>query len=80
MSKLWLLKPIDVGSKPWNPWYEVTTGLVVRSESGHRARALASEHAGAEGASAWTDHTLSTCVELLSEGDEAVILREFDAG
>lgn len=79
--KLWLLKPREE-DKLWEPWYDKAFGFVVRAETEARARELAEEMAGNESREgrqqfAWKDPEHSTCQELLPEGEETVVLRDF---
>lgn len=74
--KLWILKPIDDQSGPWEPWYDKTFGFIVRAESEEQARVLAAEQCGDEGPDAWLDESLSTCIELTSDGEAGVIIED----
>lgn len=81
--KLWLLLPhLNYQNHPWKPCYDKAFGFVVRAENEHQARQLASEKAGEEkdwdtGYNPWIDENASSCVELRSEGNAGVILRDF---
>ena len=70
--KLWELRPAGT------PAPDTVIGFVVRAETETAARMLAREEAGAEGGFVWLDDKLSTCVELLAEGDAGVIVADFD--
>ena len=81
--RLWLLRPInlDIEDDPWEPWYDKAFGFVVRAETEEKARHLIADDEiftyGDEGALAWLDPKLSSCVELLSDGEEEIIIRDF---
>ncbi len=73
--KLWLLKRhANV------PVYDVADGFVVRATTAEEARRLATDQAGDEGASTWTDDRDSSCAELTADGPSKVVLRDFSAG
>ena len=74
--KLWLIErhEDDVG-------YDESAGFVVRAETEHAARVLASKRRrGDENPSVWLDQNESSCEQITEEGDEAVILTDFKAG
>lgn len=71
--KIWLLRPV----KGWEPWYDSAFGFVVRAATEERARHLASTKAGDEGSVAWFDSARTTCVEVPSDGEEEIVLRDF---
>ena len=89
--KLWLLKPrenLPEDDNPWNPWYDKAFGFVVRATDRAQARALANKAGGDEtgptshsvyrhGGDAWLHPKYSTCEELIAEGPEGVVLRDF---
>lgn len=84
--KLWLLRPLDAESGPWNPWYDKAFGFVVRADTEADARALAAKDAGDEAdgedfeplpVNPWQDPALASCVELAHEGDAGVIIMDF---
>lgn len=90
--KIWLLRPVDELTKndnPWNPWYDKAFGFVVRAETEVEARALAHADAGDENREGllsaktayttqpWLEAKYSTCVELLSDGDAEVVMKDF---
>lgn len=91
--KIWLLRPIlqDSESCPWNDRYDKCFGMVVRAETEQEARELAQSkgwdetllledfHIKGE-CPAWTDHSLSTCVELDGSGDATVIIWDIHHG
>lgn len=62
------------------PLYDAAWGFVIRAETEDRARELASEQACDEGAKQWMSPQSSTCVELTVEGDEEVVICDFNAG
>lgn len=80
--KLWLLNRID------NADYDEMQGFVIRAESGQRAREIANDNAGDENKSVliqgspnvWLNKYRTTCVELLPEGEEGVVLKDYLAG
>ena len=90
--KLWILRPNEKltnnKNSPWEPWYDKAFGFIIRAETEDRAREIANDHGGDEigdphylpdrhGIDPWLDKTLSTCVELKSNGIEEMILRDF---
>ena len=81
--KLFLLKPIKLPKdrNPWWPWYDNAFGFVVRAEDEGAARQFASENAGTEETSGfgnpWLSWRYSTCVELTSDGEAGIIIRDF---
>ena len=92
--KLWLLRPVTDLPKddnPWNPWYDKAAGFVVRAETEADARGYAHARAGDENRGEflgksisdthepWKDAKYSTCVELLPEGCEGVVIIDFNA-
>jgi len=76
--KLWILKAraaLPRDDNPWKPSHDKNFGLVIRAESEDRARNLAQSVAADEAPnSPWLDAKYSTCDELLSEGNEGVLL------
>jgi hypothetical protein len=76
--KLWLLRPMDDTLEPWMPWHDRMFGFVIRAESESKARAVASRNAGDEGPKAWLLPNNSKCVELLPDGEEEVVLEEYN--
>ncbi|KKK81891.1 hypothetical protein LCGC14_2808870 [marine sediment metagenome] len=90
--KLWLLGPLHTeGDDPWDPWYDKAFGFVIRAETEQRAREIANENSGDENRgkflgqktantkSPWLDPKYSTCEELLQDGPELLVLRDFAA-
>lgn len=78
--KLWLLRPVDENSMPWDPWYDKVFGFVIRAKSETEARELAQKQGGDEAAQpCWTLAELTTCVELTSEGEVGVVIHDFHA-
>ena len=81
--KLFLLRPIEgLENNPWKPWYDKAFGFVVRAETEERAREIANESSGDEKEkhiNPWLDSTLSTCYELLPDGEEDLIIVDFHA-
>lgn len=92
--KLWILRPIDDEiNRPGTDYpiwgWDCAYGFVVRAESELAARqAIADAHekdnwrfmAGDEGEAAWLDAQLTSCVELTTEGEPAILMRDFLAG
>ncbi len=84
--KLWLLRPIDEESGPWEPWYDKTFGFVVRAENEADARKMADENAGDENnyrrvhasgdGNPWLHTAFSSCKELLADGEAVVIIED----
>ncbi len=81
--KLFILRPIDPNAddSPWNPWYDKVFGVVVRAKTEQDARQLAGEGGGDEvyddGTNPWWDETLTSCEELLPDGDVKVIMVDY---
>ena len=78
-KKLWILRPLDSESGPWNPWYDKTFGFVVRATTEEEARRIASEDCSDEGSQAWLDNGLSSCVGLNPGGKSGIIIEDFHA-
>ena len=84
--KLWLLRPVDSDSGPWDPWYDRVFGFVIRAETPGEARAIAQAGGGSETYSwkgrekvsvpAWTDSRFSTCEELTADGEPGIIIKD----
>lgn len=76
--KLWLLKARDdlqPGDNPWASPYDKPVEFVVRAVSEDRARQLADGERGVMlDVPAFLDPKYSTCTELSSDGNEAVVL------
>lgn len=84
--KLWLLKPHS-SDHPWWKGYDVAEGFVVRAFTEAGARVFAQEQGGDETGlfnkrerAAWLSDEHSTCIELTTDGDAGVVLRDFRAG
>jgi hypothetical protein len=78
--KLWLLEPKDdlpFYSNPWDPWYDKAFGFVVRAADEKDAREIAAGFSGDEGSGPWLNAALTSCAEVLPDGDPGVILRDF---
>ena len=88
--KLWLLKPVEglKENNPWDPWYDKAFGFVVRAETEDAARKIANDNGGSEtgpvrtrvyrtGGDPWLDKKLSTCSELLTDGEAGLVLKDF---
>jgi hypothetical protein len=76
--KLWLLQPVNESLKPWTPWFDCMFGFVVRARDEEAARRLASSKAGDEGPEAWLAPESSTCVELMADGPEGVVMEDYN--
>ena len=80
--KLWILRAIDGlpdDNNPWHPWYDCTFGMVIRADTEKQARQKAQDEGSPETEywpEAWTSHKLSTCRELLPDGDEDIIIED----
>ena len=84
--KLWLLRPAK-GNKLWEPWYDKAFGFVIRAETEEDAREIAQSDNGEEinfwvnnkyyELPAWTSAEHSTCEELLADGEEGIIIKDF---
>lgn len=91
--KLWILRPMEGlkgKSNPWEPWYDKAFGFVVRAETEDEARKLANADGGNEtgpkrndvyptGGDPWLDPALSTCTELMPDGEAGVVMKDFAA-
>jgi hypothetical protein len=66
--KLFLLLPV----RPWTPWYDRCFGMVVRAKDEDSARMFATQNDGDQ----WLDSKLTTCAELMSDGDAGIIIRD----
>lgn len=84
--KLWLLYPVKDLPEDKNLWlypYDKAHGFVARATSEEDARLFASEEAGQEARNAlnpWLDKEYTECVELLTDGEAEIVLRDFCAG
>jgi len=88
--KLWLLQPIDIAGatrtydgegvtvRRWT--WDCSNGFVVRASTEQEARSLAVTEAGDEGADAWLDAKLTSCVVVNAKGPSEIVLRDFMAG
>jgi hypothetical protein len=83
--KLWILKP-NANDKllpnPWEPWYDKAFAFVIRANTESEARQIADKSAGDENSEIanlypWLNSTYSTCLELKSDGESGMILRDF---
>jgi len=80
--KLWILKPVSGLSddvNPWNPWYYKVFGFVIRAETEEDARGIAQLQSGDESKdkpTPWLNPKLSTCSEIMVEGESGVILKD----
>ena len=80
--KLWILKQVpglleDVN--PWNSWYYKVFGFVVRAETEGDAREIAQLQSGDEPKdkpTPWLNPKLSTCSEIMVEGESGAILKD----
>ncbi len=72
--KLYLLNRIGVVD-----WDE-NVGFVIRANNEAQARFFASETSGGEIKSTWINDKLSSCIELALEGEQGVVLTDFNAG
>ena len=89
--KLWHLTPKEnLVKDPWTPWYDKAMGFVIRAETEEQARKLATKQGGDEvdrfggynkeaRKDAWLNSQYSDCAELLTDGEEEVIIRDFAA-
>ncbi|HDY89355.1 MAG TPA: hypothetical protein ENH82_14715 [bacterium] len=78
--KLWLLKPIDEESVPWNPWYDKCFGFVIRTTTEEKARKIADENHGDENRDTknpWLNPELSSCEPLTIMGSEGIVIKDF---
>jgi len=73
--KLYVLKrPENVG------FYDEVFGFVIRAQNETRARELAAGECADEGSGTWENSENSSCVELYPDGEEGIIIRDFNAG
>ena len=85
--KLWLLQPVEnLPDKynPFEPWYDKASGFVIRAETEKKARKIANKNGGDELGldrkdKPWLDPKLTSCRELIPEGKEQLILKDFRA-
>lgn len=74
--KLFLLKRVDMTYGYYDQFY----GFVIRAENEEKARELASKESADEGLLFWKDRSLTICEELLPDGPEDILIRDFHAG
>jgi hypothetical protein len=55
-------------------------GVLIRAHTSHDARRRASFVSGDEGMDVWLDHKKTTCEQIQQEGEELVLLRDFNNG
>lgn len=89
--KLWKLDPGREDMPPWNQ-YDTAESIVVRAETEKRAREIADDNAGCERfceieymgeqrtCNSWLEKEITSCVELKPEGDEGIVIIDFNAG
>jgi hypothetical protein len=93
--KLYLIEPI-LGNDKWEPWYDELHGMVVRCESEDRCRQIANREGADEIRrvvdyslpvakrpviySPWLDPEATRVTEITNDGEEEIILRDFNAG
>lgn len=83
--KLFLLKArkdLPKDADPWHKEYETNKGFVIRAASESHARELAQSVPGEEsstGTKVWLSDEYSTCVVLTSNGDEEIVITDFNA-
>ncbi len=66
-----------------NPWftpYDKMFGVIVRAKDGAHAREIAARECGDEGEQVWLDSRYTSCVDLMQDGVEGVIITDFHAG
>jgi hypothetical protein len=78
-GKLWHVYAIESEPEWRNPW-DMALGFVIRAETEHEARTLASLACGDEGKDVWMLQAKSVCIELTGDGYPIVVLRDFNAG
>jgi hypothetical protein len=77
--KLWKLYGIKDSGFDWA--WDTHFGFVIRAETEERARQLASEAVyWCENGAAWLDPDFTTCEEITGEGEEEVVLKDYNAG
>lgn len=89
--KLWILRPVDglpANDNPWEPWYDKCFGFVVRTETEEDARKAADDDGGDENGHSWDSSSqkhpwlnpkYSTCLELTTDGEAELVMRDFAA-
>jgi len=77
--KVWSLRPLDEALGPWVPWEDKCFGFVIAAEDEATARAMAAGDPGDEGADAWFDPTMSSCIDISSNppAEATVIMRDY---
>ena len=87
--KLWIIRPIDSSTGPWDPWYDKCFGCVIAAETEEQARTLVEpgdevrchirlqRHSGKDTLNTWLDPSLSTCVELEPGTEPRCIMQDF---
>lgn len=80
--KLWYLAVRqDLPKNLRDYWgYDCVYAQVIRAPNATRARELASENKGDEGASAWLDPAWTVCEVVTAKGEEGTIIYDFRAG
>lgn len=79
-NRFWLIEPVEDLPKgnPWDPWFDLCFGMVVRAKDEAEARKLAFERGGTQDkGKAWLDPSLSNCINLLNEGNSEIILESW---
>lgn len=79
--KLWILeRKLDLphDDNPWRFPYDKNHGFVIRAETEDSARKIANSRSADEG-DVWANDKYSTCIELISSGEEGIILIDFNA-
>lgn len=80
---VYILEPVSVSDgTPWKPWYDCMFKCVVRANSEHEARTMATKAGGAEvrkDPMAWFQPHLSTCKDITYFGEPGVIIRDIHA-
>jgi hypothetical protein len=74
-TALWMLRPRNPKSGPWEPWYDRCFGMVIEAATEDRARQLANGSCGLEG-KIWADKLAASCDELRPGGKEGVVLQD----
>ena len=93
--KLYLIEPTWNDDK-WEPWYDEMHGMVVRCETEDRCRQIAHREGADEvrrvkdyaipreewtvSYSPWLDPEATRVTEITCDGEEEIILRDFNAG
>lgn len=73
---LYLLEPV----KDWKPWCNKCFGMVIRAKNETVARELAELNGGDEiqdEIEPWLNPKQTTCVQIITSGEEEVILRNY---